>query len=114
MVTRRPEVRPCQSGNGLNKDVEVVDQATIPYPDGIARFLGVSTWTVRQMRARGDCPRLFSITSRILVTTEQEIITWLEEREVPAHYKQREPTRGSGRAAHDRHRQLMSIDGGKS
>ena len=99
------------------QESDVVDaqpSATITYPEGLAKYLNISAWSVRQMRARGDCPRLYSITSRVLCTTEADVREWLMSREVATNYKMREPTAGSGRAAHDIARGLMSIRGGKS
>jgi hypothetical protein len=68
------------------------------------------------MRAKGDCPKLYAVTTRILCTTEADVRDWLLNRQVDPHYKMREPTAGSGRAAHDiaRERLMISIDGGKS
>lgn len=76
----------------------------IGYPTELAELLGISDWSMKQLRAKGDTPRLFAITTRRLVTTPEDVRVWLEDREVLDNYRMREPTAGSGRAAHDIHR----------
>jgi len=87
----------------------------LDYPEGVAAFLGISVWTLRAMRARGDCPPLYRVTDRTFKTTRADVLEWLKSRQVPNGFKQREPVKTSGKVAKQVHRsraQLLSIDGG--
>lgn len=66
------------------------------WPDGVATAVGVSTESLQQRRAIGDAPRLFAVTERRLVTTEEALTEWIAAKEVPSNYKCRAPTRRGG------------------
>lgn len=66
------------------------------WPDGVADEIGVSAQTLQARRALGDAPKLFAVSERRLVTTEQALAEWISAKEVPAGYKCRPAVR-SGR-----------------
>jgi hypothetical protein len=48
------------------------------------------------MRAQGDAPRLYAVTERALVTTEADLLSWIQAKAVPASYKCRPATTKRG------------------
>ncbi|KPF58491.1 hypothetical protein D621_05670 [beta proteobacterium AAP51] len=65
----------------------------LAWPDDAAAFLGLSAQTLQQLRKDGDCPRLYAPTPRCLVTTDADVIEWLQGKEVPSDYKCRPAVR---------------------
>lgn len=68
------------------------------WPDGVSAEIGVSADNLQARRAIGDAPRLFAVTERKLVTTDEALAEWLSSKEVPPSYKCRAPVNGAGRA----------------
>jgi predicted DNA-binding transcriptional regulator AlpA len=67
----------------------------IHWPEGVAEVVGVSVPHLQHRRSLGDCPRLYAVTERRLVTTDADIAAWVTGKEVPASYKCRTATRGT-------------------
>jgi hypothetical protein len=65
----------------------------IPWPDGAARLLGVSSATLQRRRAAGDSPRLYAVSERALVTTKDDLLSWVRAKAVPPGYKCRPASR---------------------
>lgn len=70
----------------------------IRWPDGVAATLDVSPQMLQSRRADGDCPKLYAVSSRVLVTTEKDLLDWITSKAVDDGYKCRQATR-KGRAA---------------
>lgn len=70
----------------------------IRWPEGVAAVLDVSPLTLQSRRADGDCPKLYAVSPRVLVTTESDLLEWIKSKEVADGYKCRQATR-KGRAA---------------
>jgi hypothetical protein len=71
-----------------------VSARIIPWPGGVATELGVSEARLQARRAVGDAPRLYALTERQLVTTDADLLAWVQAKEVPVSYKCRAPTTG--------------------
>ena len=65
----------------------------LPWPQGVADLLGVAPSTLNPRRAGGDCPRLYTVGPRTLLTTEADVMEWLRSHEVPPGYKARPGTK---------------------
>ena len=65
----------------------------IPWPGGVSAEVGVSVPHLQARRALGDAPRLFAVTERHLVTTDADLIAWVETKSVPVDYKCRTATK---------------------
>ena len=65
----------------------------LAWPEEAAAFLGLSAQTLQKARNDGDCPRLYAPTPRVLVTTDADVIEWLQGKEVDANYKCRPAVR---------------------
>ena len=65
----------------------------IRWPEGVAAVLDISTQTLQNRRADGDCPRLYAPTPRVLVTTEKDLLDWITSKVVDEGYKCRAGTR---------------------
>jgi hypothetical protein len=77
------------------KPVNEFDATTVlPWPDAVAREVGVSSVVLQRKRALGDAPRLYAVSERQLVTTRQDLIEWVRSKAVPVEYKCRAATRG--------------------
>lgn len=70
----------------------------IRWPEGVAKTLDVSEQMLQSRRADGDCPKLYAVSPRVLVTTESDLLEWIKGKEVDTGYKCRPATR-KGRAA---------------
>lgn len=70
----------------------------IRWPEGVAKTLDVSEQMLQSRRADGDCPKLYAVSPRVLVTTESDLLHWIKSKEVSDGYKCRPGTR-KGRAA---------------
>lgn len=70
----------------------------IRWPEGVAKTLDVSEQMLQARRADGDCPKLYAVSPRVLVTTEADLLDWIKSKEVSEGYKCRPATR-RGRAA---------------
>lgn len=64
------------------------------WPQGVSELTGLSTVTLRRMRANGDAPTLYAITERNLVTTGADLMAWVRSKSVPVGYRCRSGTRG--------------------
>ena len=73
----------------------------VPWPEGAAAVTGLSAPTLQRMRGQGDAPRLYAVTERALVTTEADLLAWIQAKAVPIGYKCRPATvpRGTKRRA---------------
>lgn len=69
----------------------------IRWPDGVAKTLDVSEQMLQSRRADGDCPKLYAVSPRVLVTTEKDLLEWITSKAVDDGYKCRQGTR-KGRA----------------
>ena len=69
----------------------------LQWPDGVAQKVGVCAKHLQRGRAQGDAPTLYAVTERKLVTTEEDLLEWIQAKQVPPTYKVRPPTLGSGR-----------------
>lgn len=68
----------------------------IPWPEGVAAETGVSEPHLNARRAQGDAPRLYAVTERRLVTTDADLVEWVQAKAVPPTYKCRPPTKRRG------------------
>lgn len=67
----------------------------IQWPEGVAEETGVSPNRLQDRRAEGDAPRLYAITERKLVTTDADLLEWVQAKAVPVGYRCRPATRGA-------------------
>lgn len=65
----------------------------IRWPAGAAAILDVSPQMLQAQRAEGDCPKLYAVSSRVLVTTEKDLLEWITSKAVDEGYKCRQGTR---------------------
>lgn len=70
----------------------------IRWPEGVAAVIDVSPQMLQSRRADGDCPKLYAVSPRVLVTTESDLLDWIKGKEVDPGYKCR-PGNRRGRAA---------------
>lgn len=64
----------------------------ITWPEGVSAETGVGVTVLKERRAAGDCPTLYAVTERRLVTTDVDLAKWVQAKVVPAGYKCRAPT----------------------
>lgn len=69
----------------------------LPWPEGAANILGVSSVSLQRNRAAGDAPKLYAVGERSLVTTANDLLAWIRAKEVPPNYRCRPPVRRAGR-----------------
>lgn len=78
----------------------------VPWPEGAAAATGMSAQTLQRMRSQGDAPQLYAVSERALVTTEADLLAWIQAKAVPAGYKCRPATVSRGAKRPQAHKQV--------